>query len=448
VAAFVLDRPPQERHVDGRLVIDYWEKWTSFEGQAMQDAVDAFNRTDPPRAARQDRAPLHVRLLAQSGVNQKFKLAAAAGIPPDIAGVWSADICTLAEMGAIRPLDAVLQEAGITRDTYLRAFWTPSVYDGRVWAIPTTPATIALHWNRRMFREQAGELRAAGLDPDRAPRTIDELNRYANILTKKNANGRITQLGFTPLEPGWWSWAWGLWWGGKLWDGKSRITIASDENVAAYRWVQSFSRKYGHSAVQAFQSGFGNFNSPQNAFIHEKVAMVLQGVWMYNFINNHNPKLEWGVAPFPSAVAGLENVTIAEYDCLVLPTDGQHPDEAFAFLKFLARPEGMEILCMGQRKFSPLREVTETFRREHPHPYLDVFLRLAHSPNTHHPPQLGFWRAYSREMRDLVQRIWQNPHEDVRAALQDVQRKMQKLLDRELAERAARRRGLEEAAGR
>src|SRR5438876_11558225 len=34
------NRPPR----DGRVHIDYWEKWTGFEGDAMRAVVDAFNR--------------------------------------------------------------------------------------------------------------------------------------------------------------------------------------------------------------------------------------------------------------------------------------------------------------------------------------------------------------------------------------------------------------------
>ncbi|MCK4235883.1 MAG: hypothetical protein KAX38_02110, partial [Candidatus Krumholzibacteria bacterium] len=33
----------KDEYRNGRLVIQYWEKWTGFEGEAMQDVVDAFN---------------------------------------------------------------------------------------------------------------------------------------------------------------------------------------------------------------------------------------------------------------------------------------------------------------------------------------------------------------------------------------------------------------------
>ena len=33
----------EEYTPDGRLILQYWEKWTGFEGEAMQSVVDAFN---------------------------------------------------------------------------------------------------------------------------------------------------------------------------------------------------------------------------------------------------------------------------------------------------------------------------------------------------------------------------------------------------------------------
>ena len=35
-------RAPQDRTPDGRLIIHYWEKWTGFEGEAMQAVVDGL----------------------------------------------------------------------------------------------------------------------------------------------------------------------------------------------------------------------------------------------------------------------------------------------------------------------------------------------------------------------------------------------------------------------
>ena len=65
-------RPQVAGHAD-RIVLNYWEKWTGSEAQAMQRVVDAFN-------ASQDR--IHVNYLTMSSIDEKAMLAIAGGAPP------------------------------------------------------------------------------------------------------------------------------------------------------------------------------------------------------------------------------------------------------------------------------------------------------------------------------------------------------------------------------
>jgi multiple sugar transport system substrate-binding protein len=406
----------------GRVELTYWEKWTRFEGDAMKAVVDAFNRA-------QDR--ITVRYLTVSNIPQKTLIATAGGDPPDLAGLYGSNVVPYADKHALTPLDEILAAAGVGPNHFISTFWNGCRYRGRTWAVPTTPASVALHWNKAMFR-------AAGLDPDRPPRTIAELDAMADRLTRRDRNGKIVQLGFLPWEPGWWNWAWGYFFGGRLWDGEATITCAEPPNVEAYRWVQSYSRRYGISHLQVFTSGFGNFASPQNAFMAGKVAMELQGVWMYNFITQYAPAMEWGAAPFPTAKPELYGRSIADMDVLVIPRDAPHPVEAAEFLVFVISRGPMEELCMGQRKFSPLAEVTDQFWRVHPHPQIRLFSDLARHPLTFMLPQLTFWDEYATELQYAFERVYLNPdpgrpgYVDPADALEAVRVKMQKRLDREL----------------
>lgn len=408
----------------GPVEVTYWEKWTSFEGDAMRAVVDAFNR-------KQKR--VYVKLLTISGIENKTLMAVAGGNPPDVAGLYGPNVAQYADDGAIMPLDDLCAEFGIRRSQYIPCYWDIGVYRGRVYSLPTTPASTALHYNRTMLRE-------AGLDPDRPPRTIEEMDAYADRITVRDSRRRIVRAGFMPSEPGWWNWGWGGVFGGKLWDGKERITANAPENVRAFEWIQSYSLKYGATDLQTFRSGFGNFSSPQNAFLSSQVAMELQGVWMHNFITMYAPRLDWAAAPFPypSDRPDLADQTFVDEDVLVIPRGSRRPREAFEFIAYVQSQEGMELLCMGQRKHSPLIQVSDAFWKTHPNPYVRLFARLAYSPSAIVPPKLPLWPEYGAELNnayDQIALLKLKPRE----ALDAVQARMQPKLDQYL--RISRLRG-------
>ncbi|MBN1460121.1 MAG: ABC transporter substrate-binding protein [Armatimonadetes bacterium] len=406
---------------DGRIHIAYWEKWTGMEADAMRAVVDEFN-------ASQDR--IFVDMLTISQIDRKLLLATAGGVPPDIVGLWSDNLAVFADRHVLMELDEPLAEYGITRDQYIPAYWDLCEYRGHMHALPTTPGALALHWNKQMFRE-------AGLDPERPPRTIEELDEFSDRLTIRDENGKLERMGFIPTEPGWWNWAWGYYFGGHLWNGKDQLTPDAPENIRAYEWARKYSEEYGVNTVQTFQSGFGNFSSPQNAFLSGEVAMVIQGVWMNNYISKYTPDLEWGAAPFPYPADRPDLADVAYVDCdiIAIPVGCKHVPEALEFLRFVSSRKGMEMLCMGQRKHTPLAEVSDEFLANHPNPYIQVFIDVAKREHTFASPKTPVWSEYSNEIEAEFDEIWllrKTPEE----ALKTVRLRMQPKLDRRLERRA------------
>jgi multiple sugar transport system substrate-binding protein len=374
----------------GPVHITYWEKWTGFEGEAMRKVVNDFN-------SRQNK--IFVDLLTVSNIQDKTMLAISAGIPPDVAGLYGPNLAQYVDDRAIVPLDEFCKETGISGKDYKPAFFKIGYYHDHIYSLPTTPATTALHYNTELMSK-------AGLDPGKPPKTVEELAAMADKVTKKDAKGHIEVAGFLPAEPGWWNWCWGYFFGGKLMDG-DRITPDSPENVRAFEWVQSFPKKYGAIETQTFKSGFGNFDSPQNAFMTQKDCFELQGVWMYNFITKYAPDMKWGAVafPYPKDRPELANTTIADEDIIVIPRGSKHPKEAFEFIKFVESQHGMEELCLGQKKFSPLISVSPDFYRKHPNPFVKLFDDLASSPNVCATPQTGIWTEYSQELNNAFDEI-------------------------------------------
>jgi len=403
-----------EGRADGRVQIDYWEVWTNFEKEAMQSLVDEFN-------ASQDR--IYVNFLSVSQMERKLMLATAGGNPPDIAGVRSADIALFAENGALTPLNAYAAQYGIEESDYLPVIWEQLNMHGFLWALPTTPGNTALHWNKKLFRE-------AGLDPERPPRTIAELEAFNDQITRLDERGYIEVMGHLPQEPGWWIDGFGCWFGGQYWDGDSKITADSEGNVEAMEWVATYPERFGRRPINAFQDMSGNFASPENPFFQGRVAMVLQGPWMYNFIQKLAPEdFEWGVAPFPAASEEEYGVSITESNMLVIPRGAKHPDEAFEFIAWLQRQENLEELNILQRKFSPLAETSDEFYERHPNKLIHVYRDLAANELAMARPQLTIMHEYQADLRNAYETVTRG-EDTPESAVAKVQDRQQQLYDR------------------
>jgi ABC-type glycerol-3-phosphate transport system substrate-binding protein len=402
----------------GRTKITYWEKWSGPEFQAIKDAVEAYNRTQ----GETDR--VFVDLINTSQVNVKTMIFTAGGQPPDLAGNWSVYVAPFAERGALTPLDAFAERDGYDLGAVVKPYLDTCRYAGKLWAMPIVPATTALFYNRRMFRE-------AGLDPDKPPKTIAELDAMARKIDVIDSRGNIVRMGFLHTEPGWWKWSWGYYFGGRITDGKGGVLPETDPWIRSLEWANGYAEHYGRGAVASVQSGFGKFDSPQNAFVAGRVGMVIQGVWMPNFINRYNRGLEYAVAPFPSEKPLEEGhpVTQVETDCITIPKGAKHPEEAWKFIKWLAGPKGAGILCMGQGKHTCLRELPEEFVRENPNPHVKFFPGLAFSKNASIVGRFAVLSKFREEMSNAFEEVWHG-RKSPEKAVADAQEQAQDALDR------------------
>lgn len=403
IVLFAATRRPAAAALGPRVTIQYWEIWTGPEADAMQAIVDKFN-------ASQDR--ITVNFLSVSDAFQKLLLATAGGNPPDVAGMADFYVAVYAEKGALTPLNSQMQRDGLPVDRYIPAVAEACQHRGFVWALPTVPACLALHYNKKLFRE-------AGLDAEQPPRTLDELARYARKLTKTDSSGRVVQLGFSPADPGWWSPFWPVFFGANLSRGGKLAPVNGPEAVRALEWAQSYPKEYGLERIQTFSASAGQFASSQNLFIAGKLAMQLQGMWMYNYISQYNPKLEWGAAPFPAGSPELTSVTLVEGNMLSIPKGSKHPEQAWEFIRFVQRQENLEALCLAQKKISPLKDTSDEFYARHPNPYIRMFRELAASPNAQSWPRTVILQEYLDEMNAAFDEVWlmrKSPKEALNAA--------------------------------
>jgi multiple sugar transport system substrate-binding protein len=373
---------------------------------------------------------LHPEVVVENlgAVNDDTKTVRAivAGVPPDVFTL--ADplyLGPLAANGALVDMDELFRKSGLREDDFIPASLRLCRYKGKQYAMPFLIDCYALMWNKQSFRE-------AGLDPERPPRTIEELEEYAIKLTKSEG-GSIKQLGFRPVDD---ANVVTQAFGGSLYDAaRNRVTPDAPRNLAALKWYTSLVEKMGgYQKVNEFYSGFGQAQSANNPFFVGKVAMMFNGEWNPWWCYKYAPKLDYGVAPmpYPADRPELARSTWLGGNMFCIAQGGKHPKEAWDLLVWMQSEEA-QILFAGlmnnvpnQRKALQSRELREGA------PYkskFSVFLDLADTPNAGCFPALPVANLYNAEIltaRDMALNGEKTPER----ALADVRIRVQRELDR------------------
>ncbi len=283
----------------------------------------------------------------------KYTTAIAAGRGPDaiLTENYNAPIPEWAANGLIQPLDPWFKELNISQDQFLPWVWKMQSFHGHVWDFIQEYDTTLFAWNKDAFK-------AAGLDPNKPPRTIAELDADAAKLTKFDSHGNLLQAGFIPwkdegADPRYWA----AMFGGSIYDGdKRQYTLNEPANVQALAWMGKYAKMLGGAAKV---NGFLNkFTGNADPFYTGQVAMEMVGDWVpIQAYNTYGPKnLHYGLA-LPPTTPGVPygtNIVVGS-DTFVMPVGAQHPKEAAELLAYMMGKAPVLKWCIGEANVPPTR---------------------------------------------------------------------------------------------
>ena len=167
--------------------------------------------------------------------------------------------------------------------------------DGKIWALPTQAYGMSLTYNRTLFK-------AAGLDPDKAPTTWDEVRAAAKAIASKTGVAGYAEMA-TENTGGWQLTTATYALGGRMetigTDGKVTATLNNDKTKAALAYLKSL-RWEDNSMGSTFDYAWGSINQ---AFAAGQIGMFTGGSDLYTAMvqnNNLNPA-DYGVTTIPLA---------------------------------------------------------------------------------------------------------------------------------------------------
>lgn len=349
-----------------RTPIVVWGVTLGPESQGFQDLIREFERLHPE---------YEVRVLGMGAGQmnpQKLMTAIVGKVPPDVISQDRFTISDWASRNTFLPLDPLIERdrnrdpLTPTREQYYPQFWEEASYNGKVYGIPTSGDTRALFWNKDVFRAKAKELIAAGLDPNRAPRTWKETLAYSKVLTEFNKDGSLKVAGFLPNYGNSWLYMYSFQTNAEFMskDGRTCTMNSPEAREALQFMIDGYDIVGGYEQAMKFQSSFrGGENDP---FMTGKVAMKVDGDWVVDQVARYAPSTNFACAPPPvpddrfyrrGRYANEKDTYIswAGGFSYAIPVGARNVEGAWEFIKFATSFKGRIIEMKGQASMSRRR---------------------------------------------------------------------------------------------
>ncbi len=210
--------------------------------------------------------------------------------------------------------------------------------NGQQVSMPFNSSTPMLYYNKDMFK-------AAGLDPEKPPRTFAEVQEYARKLTQKDASGNVTVSGISISIYGWFFEQLLATSGGYYVDNNNgrdgvatKATFNGPEGVAILEWWKAM-------YDEGLMGNYGRKNADvRTAFYAEQTAMFIDSTAVLRgAIDTVAGKFEIGTAflPRPNEEAFASSGTVIGGGSLWIINNRpqEEQDCAWEFIKFQASPK-------------------------------------------------------------------------------------------------------------
>lgn len=302
------------------------------EAPAWKELIKRFNEEYP-------NVKINYQSVPFATAQNDFKTAAESGEgAPDILRAEVAWVPEFASLGYLYSLEGtpLLDEA----DDFLETPMSSNVFDGQTYGVPQVTDTLALMYNKKLFKE-------AGIEEP--PATWAEVEDAAKKLKAVGADGIYLNSGGYFLLP----FMYGE--GGDMVDTEAKkIVVNSDENVAGIQIAQDLV-KSGAAVKPVANDPYGTM---MTLFKEGKVGMIINGPWeVANLAGDPNfgGFENLGVAPVPAG-SETSGAPVGGHNWVIYSgMEESKAEAAIAFVDFMSSPESQAFIA-SELGLLPTRE--------------------------------------------------------------------------------------------
>ena len=291
-----------------------------------------------------------VQYIAWGDLSTKLTTAFAGDVGPDVFMHGVAASAGFAAKDQLLDLTSYFQKLA-DKDDFLPALIKASTVNGELVMMPIQVTNYMLIYRKDLYT-------AAGLDPEKPPKTWDELLANAVKLTKTDAKGITTaglqmpyednasvQMAFAPILRTF---------GGDLMAADDQsVAFNSDAGIAALQLYVDMVHKYKVSSIVPLPG-----DPTINMIGRGAAAQMIIGQFDLITIKTNMPDIykHIGVAVPPVGPSGNPS-TMSSFSGFMINKNTKNPDDAWTLLSYLAAPSSLTTITSGTLFLSPRKSM-------------------------------------------------------------------------------------------
>ncbi|MFA5837901.1 MAG: extracellular solute-binding protein [Bellilinea sp.] len=294
--------------------LTFWFNWEGTNADVMKDLINRFNEQNPDIVVEPVFQPY-------ADIMTLYQTAIVGGTTPDVAALDLILIPQLVETGAIAPLDdLVAADADIKVDDFYPLLANYDIMGGKRYALPVSTNNMQLIWNKDLFTK-------AGLDPEKAPATWEEMQAMAEQCQDPD-NGVVGFEYYTQPAGEGITWQFQVW----LWAAGGEF-LNGDNTAAAFNTPEGLNAL---TYVADMLQGNGSQPGPWGLFGDQKACMQLDGSWLFGY--RKDAPFQWGIAPVPAPEGGATASNVGGEHIFMFDAT-PNKEAAWKFIKYLTSTE-------------------------------------------------------------------------------------------------------------
>ncbi|MCL4425671.1 MAG: ABC transporter substrate-binding protein [Firmicutes bacterium] len=327
-------QPKQEAKAVTPVEIEFWNYWDGNNGKVISALVEQFNQSHPNIKVKNVFLPWGELL-------SKLQASIAGKNPPAVAAGDLAWMAKLNRSGALIDLTDAAKKANLDLGDFYPALLEYDRYQGKLQGLPISTNNLALFYNKDLFKK-------AGLDPEKPPKTWDELRAYAKKITALGGGIKGFEIYTVAGDSG----------EGVTWQFQPYLWQAGGEYLADNYTKPGFNNAAGEKALKflvdlirvdkvAEAGKWGAFDKGQ-------AGMRIDGSWMVGIWAGQTP-FDFGTAMIPIPEGGTRATNMGGEHIFVFQTTPEKQAAATEFaLWFASTP--VQVDWDMRTGFMPVRE--------------------------------------------------------------------------------------------